>query len=41
MIWDISASLAEAEPVSDTLIKISRLLHDIADDPQFAQIVEY
>jgi DNA mismatch repair ATPase MutS len=41
MIRDISEALEAAEPASDALKELSRLLNEIAADPQFAEIEEY
>lgn len=41
MIRDISEALEAAEPASDALKELSALLHEIAADPQFAEIEDY
>ena len=41
MIRDISEALEAAEPASDALKELSALLHEIASDPQFAEIEDY
>ena len=41
MIRDISEVLEAAEPASDALKELSALLHEIAADPQFAEIEDY